>query len=384
MMESRDFQANFDWRDRSLSGPGPAAHAWAGALCALTSVARLDRLTLIPWSGVLAPRGLMASSRGKWCPHCLEGDLLAGKTPYFRLAWDLKAVTACEHHGTRLISACPECGRTGIRHNAAYVIPGWCTHCGAFLSSTQMVDKASPEAIWIAREVDQILRHPTDSAVPASLSAVQGAITMLCTRLDQGNAARFGKRIGVSKSTVHYWVHGQTRLTLEAALRISAATGLDLRALLTGDCGRWNPHVPLTQLDLDLEFGSRGRKAQDRILNWEEIRETLRRFAGELIPVSLAEAACRLGIDASYLYLHANREARVLGERWTEHMKRRGAANRTQARQKLEEVCEQLQTNGRALNLRGVSARMTREEIAGTKHIFDALREIREGTAQNQ
>lgn len=65
-------------------------------------------------------------------------------------------------------------------------------------------------------------------------------------------------------------------------------------------------------------------------------------------------------------------------------MKRQGATNRTQARQRLEEVCEQLQADGRALNLREVSAYMTREEIASTKHIFDALREIRAGTAQNQ
>jgi hypothetical protein len=81
-------------------------------------------------------------------------------------------------------------------------------------------------------------------------------------------------------------------------------------------------------------------------------------------------------------YLHANREARILGERWTEHMKRQGATNRTQARQRLKGVCGQLQADGRALNLREASAYMTREEIACTKHIFDALREIREAAVQ--
>src|SRR5690554_1241180 len=55
-----EFQADFDWRDRNLSGIGTSAVHWSSALAAMTGVEHLDQLTLSGWSQVLAPRGLMA------------------------------------------------------------------------------------------------------------------------------------------------------------------------------------------------------------------------------------------------------------------------------------------------------------------------------------
>lgn len=374
----REFQADFDWRDRNLSGIGASAVQWSSALAALTGVARLDQLTLSSWSQVLAPRGLMAPSTGKWCPHCLHDDRVNGRVPYFRLSWDVKPVNACERHGTQLVCVCPDCGQSGVRHKSAYVIPGWCTQCGAFLGDSHSSLNASPEAIWIDQQVGKLLCAQASLNTPPELSAVQQTLTTLVIRMDRGNSAAFGSRVGVAKSTVHCWIHGKTALTLETALRIAAATDLSLDKLLTADLEGWAPPTDVCQLDLDLELGSRQRATPDRNIDWKDVRTQLLRLAKEPAPVSLAEAARRLEIDASYLYLHANKEARVLSARWQAHAKRQAAIKREQARECVVRACQQLLDEGKSPNMREIRRLLTPEELGAAKHLIDMLTEIKQ------
>jgi len=208
--------------------------------------------------------------------------------------------------------------------------------------------------------------------------AVQQTLTALAIRLDGGNSAAFGSRVGVAKSTVHCWIQGKTALTLENALRICAATGLALDKLLTADLEGWMPSADSFQLDLDLEFGSRQRTAPDRTIDWDKVRLRLLRFTREPLPISLAEAARRLEIDASYLYLHVNQEARALSARWQTHAKRQSTINRQQARERVLAACQQLLNEGKALNMREVRALLTTEELGAAKHLIDMLTEIKQ------
>lgn len=372
------FQADFDWRDRNLSGIGGSAVTWSSALAAMTGVERLDKLTLSNWNQVLAPRGLMAPSTGKWCPHCLDEDRQQGSSPYFRLAWDLKSVNACERHGTQLVCVCTDCGQTGVRHKSAYVIPGWCTQCGAFLGSSQPCLEASPEAVWIAEQVGKLLVAQASIKTPPEMATVQQTLTTLVVRMDRGNGAAFGARVGVAKSTVHCWTHGKTALTLETTLRIAAATGLTLDKLLIADLSGWSRPTDVCQLDLELELGSRQRTAPDRSIDWDKVRTQLLRFSKELLPISLAEAARRLEIDASYLYLHANKEARILSAHWQAYSKREVAVRRRQARESVLRACQQLLNEGKSLNMREVQGLLTSEELGAVRHLIDMLTDIKQ------
>lgn len=373
-----DFQAKFDWRAQSLSGIGSSAVQWSGALAAVTSVGHLDLLTLSSLASVLAPKGLMASSTGKWCPHCFKEDRELGKTPYFRLAWDINLVKACARHGTQLVCTCPECGKSGVRHNAAYVIPGWCAHCGAFLGSSTSAILASPEALWVAEQVGRLLAAQASLKSPPRLVEVQQTLVELISRLSDGNSSAFGKRIGVAKSTVHYWVHGKTALTLETALRIAAATGLSLEKLLMADMSGWVAPTEVCQLDLDLEFGSRQRTAVSRHIDWAEVREQLQRFSKELIPISLAEASRRMQIETNYLYLHANQEARILSARWQEYAKRQTAIRYKQARDSVVRICKQLMSEGKCPHMRDVRSMLTKEELASITSLIDLISDVTE------
>lgn len=374
----KEFRTDFDWRDRSLSGAGEAAIAWTGALSALTGVRRLDTLTLTPCRQVFAQKGLLHLGGGRWCPQCLHEDRLQGHAPYFRLTWDIKAVTACAQHGIELHHTCPECGRTGVRHKAAYVVPGWCTHCGAFLGAQTESVRASPEALWVAREVGGLLGAQSGMEQPAGLSTFREALTKVVARMDGGNGAAFGARIGVAKSTVHYWVQGKTAITLNAGLRIAAKAGLSLVQLVEGKLDDWQPPLVTEQLDLGLALGGPRQRAVGRALDWEAIRAQLLQFARQVQPVSLAEVARRLEVDASYLYLHANKEARLVGARWREHTQHVAVQRREWAKQQTRSRCEELLVQGRALNLREMQKSMTPEELSAAKHLFDMLRKIKE------
>jgi len=372
-----ELREGFDWHERNLSGVGEAAQTWASSLSAMTGVGNLDHLTLGMWRDVLAPTGLAASSGGRWCPDCFEEDRLQGGSPYFRLAWDVGAVKACSKHGVRLEEVCPDCGRTGTRHRATYVVPGWCTHCCVFLGRHAKAPSLPVNSgeIWVADQVGQVLAAQASLNEPPQRRRLQDAIRDLVARLDGGKGALFAKRIEVSKGTVHYWTRGETIPTMTACLRISANSGLPLMKLLTGDLTEWEVPGEIAQLDLDL--GGRGGRESRRELDWERIHRELQWFARLPSPVSVAEVARQLDLDARQLYLKANAETRLLGERWKTYEKRRAEASHAKARSYVEAACRSLRQEGRALNLREVQARVPREVLGTVEHLFDMLKDIK-------
>ncbi|WP_027491034.1 TniQ family protein [Methyloversatilis discipulorum] len=372
-----ELREGFDWHERNLCGLGEAAETWAGALAALTSVGHLDRLTLLPWRQVIAQRGLAAKG-GRWCPDCLEEDRRSGASPYFRLAWDIAAVTTCHKHHTSLVDVCPDCGRPGTRHRATYVVPGWCTHCGAFLGRSALQAQAvvSPEAIWTARQVGLLLSAQCDLSMQPTREGLRAVIGELVARLDHGRSAAFARRIGLGKGTVHHWVQVGGVPTLEASLRIALHVGLPLPKLLAGDLGGWLVPFAIAQRELDL--GSVGIRRAPRELNWESMRAELTRFAALPVPISVAQAAQRLNVDRRHLYLQANKEARILGERWKRYVRSRGEEVQARARPYIEAACRALIEEGRAITLRELEARVPHDILSSVEHLFDMLQNIKQ------
>lgn len=95
-------------------------------------------------------------------------------------------------------------------------------------------------------------------------------------------------------------------------------------------------------------------------------------------PVSVAEAARRLGISSHALYRNLNREARILSERWKSYMKRRGEQNLEQARTVVEAACRGMVADGQAVNLRSLKTRLTPEEFSRVQGAIYLLQEFRD------
>jgi len=366
----------FDWHASQVSGIGEAANNWSAALSALTSVERLDRLTLLSWRHVTAQSNLAAAC-SRWCPQCLAEDLETGKTPYFRLAWDVKAVTVCSKHKTQLVHVCPDCGRTNARHNSAYVVPGWCAHCGGFLGNVIHLVPARPEEIWKASQVGSVLQaQPTLASAPTR-ELLHETIGDLVTRLDNGKGALFARRIGLSKGTVHHWLKDGGIPTLPAHLRIASQAGVALPALLTGNLKEWQPDSGEIY-QLALLFPDQTRRTVPHAVDWERIRGELVALSKLPSIVSVSEAARRLDIDARQLYRNANKEARVLSERWKHYMQRRGEQNLANARVAIEAACREMLTEGIAINLRELETRVPKEILGRVRGVIDLLQDAKE------
>ncbi|NWK45969.1 TniQ family protein [Ralstonia pickettii] len=371
----QELSANYNWQRLHLTGNGEAARNWSGALSALTSVSHLDRLTLLPWEDVIAQQSL-TTVQARWCPHCLDEDRAAGRSPHMRLAWDVGCVTACPRHESQLVHVCPECGRTDARHKYAYVVPGWCAHCGAFLGDCKESVPAAPEEIWKASQVGEMLKAHDTLACRPTRESLQDTIQELVTRLDNGKSATFARRIGVSKGTVHHWLKDGGTPTLPALLQIAGHAGLSLAKVLTGDLKNWSPPAD-TCKQVTMLFHRSTQRAPRRTLDWDDIRSQLVAMQGDLLPVSVAEAARRLNVDVRQIYQNANTEARVLAERWRQHMRRRGEQSVDRARDAIDAACQDILSEGKAINLREIRKRVPQEVLGSVKGVITLLQEAR-------
>ncbi|NHQ84850.1 helix-turn-helix domain-containing protein [Iodobacter sp. HSC-16F04] len=372
---------NFDWHERQLSGISETAHIWASAISMLTGVGSLDQLTLSPWAQVIPAKGLI-TRQVRWCPDCFRDDTKAGHERYYRLSWNIGVVTICHKHHRPLILACPECGRVNQRHKASYVIPGWCSNCGCCLAEQAAQDldstyRVKPEEMWIARQIGLLLACQTSLELLPSATIVRENIRLIITGLDHGIGANFAKRIGVSKSSVHYWLNSGGLPTLNNLLQIAAHSGISLADLLTQPLKNWTPPIDHPQIALDLGHMNKERLLP-RVLDWEKIKTELMVFARLPVPISVAEAGRRLEIDDRYLYLQANQEARVLGVRWKQYVARRKYLAMLEIKPTLESACREIIEDGRSINLREIERKVPYEILMKVEHLYDVLNEIKE------
>lgn len=365
----------YDWCQVDLSGMSDAAERMADALSKLTGIGNLDSLTLLTWRDVIA-QSSPKQNWSRWCPQCLTEDGETGRT-YFRLAWDVGIVTACPKHRIRLAHVCPDCGRTDTRHKSAFVMPGWCTSCGMFLGNNEQPASATPAEIWVASQVGTMLAAQSTLASPPTRSALLGGIREIVTRLDGGKNALFARRIGLNKTTVHYWLNDGGAPTLPGLLRIASQTGLALPRLLTGDLSEWSPTSgPI--LEVDSALPNRKRRAARQRHDWDYIRAQLAALAQTPTVVSVEETARNLNVSVRELYAYANEEACSLGRRWIEHRQRRGEQSRDAARELIETACSEILAEGKAVNLRELIAHLPSGSANRFNGILKRLKEIRE------
>ncbi|QSI78552.1 TniQ family protein [Niveibacterium microcysteis] len=329
-----------------------------------------------PWREVMALKGL-ATTRARWCPQCFAEDLAESRDPYFRLGWDIGAVTACYRHRVVLADTCPDCGRVGTRHKGTYVVPGWCCHCGSFLGTGEAGCRpASPEELWTARQVGLLLAEQGSLTQTPSRQFWRDAVVEVISRMDSGKSAVFARRVGLSKSTLHHWLQQDGIPTLAGSLAIAAHAGLALPAMLRGDLSGWTP-PQMGQLELPLSTKGHDRRGTPRHLDWNEIRMRLTEFAHSPNPISVSEAGRCLEVDARHLYLRANREARVLGERWKAHLRMNAEARQAHARPYVEAACRAVLDEGRAISLRELETRVPKPILASVDSLFDMVDEVR-------
>ncbi|RYF31954.1 MAG: hypothetical protein EOO23_00790 [Comamonadaceae bacterium] len=382
-----DVEEQFDWFHRHLSGIGDSALTWSSALSAMTSLPRLDRLTFLHWKDVIAQNGLPIVSKGQFCPQCFADDRNNGKTPYFRLAWESKSVSVCNVHRCRLTQHCPSCSKDNVRHAASLVVPGWCTKCGAFLGceaqNHAMQPAIKPVELWQARQISDLLQAQGQLQGMPKRQVLIDSISHIIGTMDGGKCAHFAKRLGISKSTIHYWLQTDNTPTLEASLRVASQSGIGLAKLLSGDLLSWSAPSEGQQLALALFKPEVRQRAPRREIDWNEVELQLQKSLSLPTPISVREISRRLCIEPRQLYLNFNQTTRQIGERWKTYLKRRRDANLEEAMPHLESAGRSVLSAGKSLNLREVTAHVPSQVLSGVHGLFGVLRDIRAHVEMN-
>jgi hypothetical protein len=92
----------------------------------------------------------------------------------------------------------------------------------------------------------------------------------------------------------------------------------------------------------------------------------------------VSEAARRLDVDARLLYQHANKEARILAERWKQYMLRRKEQSVVNARTIIEAACRDILADGKAINLRELNTRVPKDVMGSIRGVIDVLQDVKE------
>lgn len=73
-------------------------------------------------------------------------------------------------------------------------MPGWCSHCGWFLGDAEAAP-ASPEEMWIARQVGDWIADQSALETTPSKEAVRAALETIILKLDGGRYGSFARRL---------------------------------------------------------------------------------------------------------------------------------------------------------------------------------------------
>ncbi|CAE6714784.1 TniQ family protein [Paraburkholderia nemoris] len=351
----RKVNDKMDWKHSSadvlsltsfrLNGVSDLTARWSHGLSELTGVEQLDKLTLLSWRDVIAAKGLTAAP-SRWCSHCFAQDRTDGRTPYFRLAWDMVDVDVCPTHQTDLTDVCTDCGRTNIRNNLSYVVPGWCSSCGAFLGDGKGSVSSRSGDLWKSAQIGAMLAfHSTLQSQPNFITMMQG-MRSLIARLDDGNIAAFARRIGLTLPTVHNWVSRGSRPAVACHLRIASQSGVALTKLLTG-CVVDSPCRPTGAPELTTLFPASRKPPTRQTHDAKKITAQLAALNQLEIPISIREAERRLGIHNSMLRKYGPEETRIMGARWKQDKERRGIERKEKMRRAIEAALREILAEGK-------------------------------------
>ncbi|MFL9887355.1 hypothetical protein PQR66_30275 [Paraburkholderia agricolaris] len=237
--------------------------------------------------------------------------------------------------------------------------------------------------VWKSSQIGSMLA--THAVLHSALGPepMISGILRLVSNLDDGNSAAFARRIGLAKTTVHYWLQQGGIPSMAGHLRMASQTGVTLVELLTGQVED-EPKTLAKLPALTTLFPDRKRRASPRTHNVEHINMQLNALIRSDLPVSAAEAARRLNVHHRQLYVFANQAARSLSRRWTQHRQHRGIESRERARKLIEPALKAIAAEGKSANLRLLTHRIPVGTPGILKHAIALIKEAKLGTGSDE
>ncbi|MFM0046928.1 helix-turn-helix domain-containing protein [Paraburkholderia sediminicola] len=351
---------------------GETARYWVQRLTDLTGQTDLEALTLLPFAGVLRdPFGLVGHAR-RWCPVCLQDDLLTGAEIYERLIWSIRLVERCPIHDVPLTSECPNCQYRHCNETCRRSISGYCARChhwlGASLScyrrSLRRRSRNSSRQKWLANEFASLLDVPDTTLIKMSQ---ENAVLMLESGIDRlagGSAKRFASKCGKSPSSLSEWRAGLVIPSIQTILDICEKFQIRLVDWLCANSDAW----PVDPERRKHTHGYSPRRTAYLERDWSSIERKLRTMAdSDRCTLSWKQTAEKLGIDPSQLHAKFPELAGKISRKAREH-RTRDSVNRREARRtvllgKLKQIVRKMLVAGIDPTRRRVEAELTKHGI---------------------
>ena len=283
-----------------IAGAGVGAESLALALQKENDAIPFRNLTLLPFREHLPTTGRGGRFR-QWCPLCIEENQQLGQN-YYPLIWEFSAAKACPIHKCTLSTICSNCD-TCFRKEARFssVRIGYCNHCGKWLGKkaskvlySNEYDVACSQKIleWIG---------DLDSQHDWSFENMIKSLRLIRDHRFDGNARAFSEALGLRPPTVHPWLHGRHRPSVEHLLRISMLSGEPLSALISNKIRAASKTFKTDATHSPPRSRRRKRLTRSAALKMLDTLPTSP-------PPSLAEVERRTGYCKQALRLHAPKE----------------------------------------------------------------------------
>jgi AraC-like DNA-binding protein len=342
------------WKLSSFNGIGAVPECWAKQLSELTAQKELIDLTLVPLRPCLSILRLM-SDKKKWCPLCFSEGAKDGRV-YGQLLWEIDDVQACPKHGIKLVSQCQCHGKSPLSPLNIKYLPGICESCGSSLSCDNdgSVEYASEDKVKRARlvadflgDMEKLKQHldKAPAGIPVFLnSAVRHFVG--------GKAALFGDLIGIKKNTLHGWMHDKCIPPFPQIVDIAVTCGCSIAGVMLGERAIFKEPVLAAPC---VEPRRPFRTVKTQKVDKERVKRQLEALSLQKPPMSVAEAAAKIGVSDRTLFKH-------FGDITKEMTRRVQAYRHAQSLRKFEGRCYLYRQSAEGLMQRGI--RPTRRLVA--------------------
>lgn len=281
-----------------LNGAGKTVVSVLEVLERLTLRNDLSDLTVLPWSEVIAAKGLLRQVKA-WCPACYQVQQSTSGEVYDPLLWSLSAVRICPVHRTRLLERCPHCRRVPslLKSNS---LPGHCSACsrwlGFFSSSDPLPGDELNWQLWVAETIGQLLVVGSDLDFPLPQTRLKEVLNLYANHVTGCNINAFARFVEQREQSVHQWVSGEAKPQLSQLLEICLSLNTSLTNFLI---------VPLTELSLgeipQIVVPPTQRAKKQNRLNRSQAMRVLQNALDEFPPPSLEEVIERLSTHRATL-----------------------------------------------------------------------------------
>ncbi len=345
----------------TFNGTGMMAAQWVQALESLTLRSDLRFLTMLTWTNVIPPRGLLRHGLA-YCPICYEQWRETGQAIYEPLLWSLNVVKICPHHHQLLLTECPHC-QVPLSPLAWRSRSGYCSRCGgwlgfclqpfALLSDTLTKTELNWQT-WVVKTVGEMVAAASQLILTPSREMIGRSLSAYVNLVAFGNVAMLARLLQMPKHAVWQWCTGKVLPQFDTLLQVCYCLGTSVLDFLTGVVttavvdGITAPLPPKTRC---------ANTAFCRTIPIEKLRRQLEAFLEDnrSLPLPMTQVAKSLGYDVRILRRHFADLCHAISQRYLDYRK-------AQHNQKLEISCEEVRQVAFRLFSQGIEP--TRSEVA--------------------